>query len=92
MNRRLVFATSFLALLAAAQPVVAEIIDRIAVVIDNKFIVTLSDIRKERAIQKALDGNPGDDDSVIETLIEKHLIEEQIALFREIEIDEEAVN
>lgn len=92
MSRRLIFAVSLLALLAAAQPALCEIIDRIAVVIDNDFIITLSDIRKERAIQKALGGNPGDDASTIEALIEKHLIEDQISLFREIDIDEEAVN
>jgi len=69
-----------------------EIIDRIAVVIDNDFIITLSDIRRERTIQKALGNNPGDDESLIEALIERHLVEAEIALFREIDIDEGAVN
>jgi hypothetical protein len=92
MNRRLILATSFLALVAIAQPVLGEVIDRIVAVIDNDFIVTLSDIRKERAIQRALGGSPGDDNSVIEALIERHLVEEQIALFREVELDEDAVN
>ena len=92
MKRRLIFTASFLAILAAAQPVLSEIIDRIAVVIDNSFIITLSDIRKERAIQHALGGDPGDDNALIESLIEKHLVEEQIALFREVAVDEQAVN
>jgi parvulin-like peptidyl-prolyl isomerase len=91
MNRRFTIAI-FLTLLAIGQPVSGEIIDRIVVVIDNDVIITLSDIRRERGIQKALGGDPGDDDSLIEALIEKHLVEEQIALFREIEIDEQAVN
>jgi parvulin-like peptidyl-prolyl isomerase len=91
MKRRLTLAL-LLALLAIVPPVSGEIIDRIAAVIDNDFIITLSDIRQERAIQKALGGDPGDDDAVIEALIEKHLVEEQIALFREVEIDEQAVN
>jgi parvulin-like peptidyl-prolyl isomerase len=91
MNRRFFLTFPLLAFLTA-HPVFSEIIDRIAVVIDNNFIITLSDIRRERAIQRALGGNPGDDDSVIEALIEKHLIEDQIALFREIDIAEEAVN
>ena len=92
MNRRLLLTVSFLALFAAPKPAVSEVIDRIVVVIDSNFIITLSDIRKERAIQKALGGDPGDDDSLIEALIEKHLVEEQIGLFRELDIDEEAVN
>jgi parvulin-like peptidyl-prolyl isomerase len=91
MNRRF-FLTLSLLTLFTAQPVFSEIIDRIAVVIDNNFIITLSDIRRERAIQRAFGGNPGDDESLIEALIEKHLIEEQIALFREIEIAEELID
>jgi parvulin-like peptidyl-prolyl isomerase len=70
----------------------SEVIDRIVAVIDNNFIITLSDMRLERAIQKALGGDPGNDESLIEALFERHLVEEQIALFREIEIDEQAVD
>src|SRR5207249_4668237 len=81
-----------LALLSAPHEARSEIIDGVAVVLDNNFIITISDIRQERAILMALGGNPGNDEAVIKTLIEKHLIEEQIALFREIDIDEEAVN
>jgi hypothetical protein len=81
-----------MALPAAPPPAKGEIIDRIAVVIDKDFIITLSDIRRERTIQQALGGNPGDDDDLIEHLIEKHLVEDQIALFRQIDIDEEAIN
>jgi parvulin-like peptidyl-prolyl isomerase len=92
MSRRLILATYFLASLAAAQPLWGEIIDRVAVIIDNDFIITLSDIRKERAVQKSLGGVADDDDAVAEALIERHLVEEQIALFREVEIDEQAVN
>jgi parvulin-like peptidyl-prolyl isomerase len=92
MNRRFFITLSLLALLAAPHPVLSEVIDRIAAVINNTFIITLSDIRKERAIQTSLGSNPGNDDALIEALIEKHLIEEQIALFRVIDIDEEAVN
>jgi parvulin-like peptidyl-prolyl isomerase len=91
MNRRFLLTLSLLALFTA-QPVLSEIIDRIVVVIDNHFIITLSDIRRERAIQRVLGDNPGDDDTLIEALIEQHLIEDQIALFREIEIAEDSVN
>jgi parvulin-like peptidyl-prolyl isomerase len=91
MNRRFLLTLSLLALFTA-QHALGEIIDRIVVVIDNHFIITLSDIRRERAIQRLLGSNPGDDDTLIEALIEQHLIEDQIALFREIEIAEDAVS
>jgi hypothetical protein len=72
-------------------PVFGEILDRIVVVIDDKFIVTLSDIRKERSIQVALGSNPGTDDDIVEALIERHLVEDQISQFLEIDVPEEAV-
>jgi hypothetical protein len=92
MNRRHFIVAFLLAFLAASQPAVSEVIDKVLVVIDNNFIITLSDIRKERAIQKALGGDPGNDESLIEALIERHLVEEQIVLFREVDVDEQAVN
>ena len=82
---------STLFLLLLAGPVFGELLDRIVVVIDNKFIITLSDIRKESAIQSALGSKPGTDDSLVESLIERHLVEEQIAQFLEIEIPEDLV-
>ena len=60
-------------------------------VIDDSFIITLSDIRKERAIQSAIGNDAGSDDAVAEALIERHLVEEQIAQFRQIEIPEQEV-
>ena len=92
MSRRIILVASMLAMLGSLRPVSAEIIDRIVAVVDNTFIITLSDIQKERTIQKAIGNNPGDDDSLVDTLIEKHLIEGQIALFREIDIDDADVN
>ena len=68
-----------------------EVLDRIVVIIDDAFIITLSDIRKERAIQSAFGRNPGNDDAVTDALIEKHLVEDQIAQFREIEVAEATV-
>ncbi len=90
MKRRFLL-SSILVILAAALPAPSEVIDRIVAVIDDTSIITQSDIRKERAIQTALGENPGNDESLTETLIEKHLIEDQIALFREIDIDESTV-
>jgi hypothetical protein len=91
MQRRFILAGFLLASLITAIPMSGEIIDRILVIIDNRFIITQSDLRRERAIQAALGDSPGDDNELLESLIEQHLIEQQIALFRDIEIDENAV-
>src|SRR5262245_17494182 len=66
-----------------APTVYGEILDRIVAVIDDRFIITLSDVRKERAIESALGGNPGSDESIVDALIERHLVEEQISQFRD---------
>jgi parvulin-like peptidyl-prolyl isomerase len=91
MKRRSILGAFLIASLMATVPVGGEIIDRILAIIDNRFIVTQSDVRRERAIQMALEASPGDDNSLVESLIEQHLVEQQIALFRDIEIDENAV-
>jgi hypothetical protein len=78
-------------LLLIALPLHSEILDRIVVVIDDSFIITLSDIRKERTIQTALGSNPGDDNAIVESLIERHLVEEQIAQFLEIDIPQDLI-
>ena len=78
-------------LLLLAQPLFGEVLDRIVAIIDNKFIITLSDIRKERAIQTALSTDAGTDDAIAEALIERHLVEDQIAQFLEIEVPEDLV-
>ena len=74
-----------------AIPVFGEVIDRIVVIVENKFIITMSDIRKERVIQGALGTDLGDDDAVAQSLIEKHVIEEQISQFEQIDIPEERI-
>jgi len=68
-----------------------EVIDKIVVVINDRFIITLSDIQKERTIQLALDTNLGNDDAVANALVEKFLFEEQMTRYRSIEIPEERV-
>jgi len=78
-------------LLLLVLPAVGEVLDRIVAVIDDKFIITLSDLRKERAIQSALGSNSGSDEALAEALIERHLVEEQIAQFLEIEVSEDVV-
>lgn len=79
------------AILLVTIPVLGELLDRIVVVIDNSFIITLSDIRKERAIQTALGRNPPGDDAIADSLIERYLVEVQISQFREIEVPEALV-
>ena len=78
-------------ILLLAPVVYGEILDRIVAVIDDRFIITLSDVRKERSIESALGSNPGSDESIIDALIERHLVEEQIAQFRNIEVPEDAI-
>jgi len=78
-------------ILLLAPVVYGEILDRIVAVIDDRFIITLSDVRKERSIESALGGNPGSDESIIDALIERHLVEEEIAQFRNIEVPEDAI-
>jgi parvulin-like peptidyl-prolyl isomerase len=80
-----------LTLVIVSVPARAETIDRIVAVIDRNFIITLSDIRQESEIQLALGSQPGTQDAVLESLIEKHLFEQQMALFRDLEIDEDEV-
>src|SRR5262245_24946747 len=78
-------------LLVWTLPAFAELLDRIVAVIDDSFIITLSDIRKERAIQSVIGNDAGDDDAIVDSLIERHLVEEQIAQFRDIEIPEQEI-
>jgi hypothetical protein len=75
-------------LLVLALPLFGEVLDRIVVIIDDSFIITLSDIRKERAIQTVLGSKPDTDDAIVEALIERHLVEGQIAQFLQIDIPE----
>lgn len=91
MKRRFILGAFLLASFITAIPINGEVIDRLLVIIDNRFIITQSDVRKERAIQTALGADASDDNTLVESLIEQHLIEQQIALFREIEVDENAV-
>jgi hypothetical protein len=83
------FAVAFCIL--AASSLLGEVIDRIVVVVNGKFIITLSDIRKERAIQAALGSDLGNDEAVADWLVEKQLIEEQITQFLSAEIPENLV-
>jgi hypothetical protein len=70
----------------------AEVIDKIVTVVNDKFIITLSDIRKERAIQLVLGGTDlGTDDQVASAIVEKYVVEEQMAQYPMIPITEESI-
>lgn len=90
VRRRFTF-LALTSLLVAVITARAEVIDRMVAVIDNTFIITLSDIRHERSIQAALGRDSENDEKVLESLIEKHLFEQQIELFRDIPVDEDEV-
>jgi len=68
-----------------------EILDRIVAIVDDRFMITLSDIRKERAIQSAFGRDAGNDEVILDALVERHLVEEEIKQFREIDVPEDAV-
>src|SRR5262245_10256539 len=72
-------------------PVFGELLDRIVAVVDDSFIITLGDIRKERAIQSTIGNDAGSDDAIADALIERHLVDQQIAQFRDIEIPEQEI-
>ena len=74
-------------LLLIQSPVKAsgEIIDRIVAVVDG-HIITLSDIRAERAMRQVLgEPVPKDDRELLDELIDQHLIHPQLELFREVD-------
>ena len=91
MRKQARLTTIVAALLIMKISAFGELLDRIVVIIDNTFIITLSDTRKERAIQSAFGRDPGDDEAITNALIERHLVEDQIAQFREIEVSDAAV-
>jgi hypothetical protein len=91
MTNRINSTIAVIALLLPVLIVRSEVIDRIVVVVDERFIITLSDIRKARAIESALGSDLGNDDAVADLLVEKRLVEEQISQFRTIEIPESEV-
>ena len=81
----------FALILLVAPFVYGEILDRIVAVIDDRFIITLSDVRKERAIQSALGGTAGTDESILDALIERHLVDQEVAAFRDLEVPSDAI-
>ena len=81
----------FAGLLLGAPQAFGEVIDKIVIVVNDRFIITLSDIQKERTLQLALGTDLGNDEEVAKALEEKYLVEEQMAQFTPIEIPEERI-
>jgi hypothetical protein len=70
----------------------AEVIDRIVAVVDGQ-IITLSDLRQERVIRVQLGEKPIDDDRMLaKELIDRRLIEKQIADYPNIEVTSDEVS
>ena len=82
----------FVLIIVLGPLVFGEILDRIVAVIDDRVIITLSDVRKERAVQSAFGRDAGTDDAILDALIERHFVDEQIAQFREIDVPENVVS
>jgi hypothetical protein len=68
----------------------AEIIDRIVAVV-NRHIILMSDVRRERELRRLLSENTPDDKMLVRELVDRQVIEDQIALFPGIEITDQAV-
>jgi parvulin-like peptidyl-prolyl isomerase len=69
----------------------AEIIDRMLAVV-NGHIVLMSDVKRERQLRRVLnEATPAEDKKLVQELVDRHVIEDQIALFPGIEITDQAV-
>jgi hypothetical protein len=66
----------------------AEIIDRIAAVANEK-IITASDVRQERRIMAIFDEGQKTDEEILQDLIDRALVEDQLSQFAEIDITAE---
>src|SRR6187549_3585710 len=76
---------------AAAARAGAEIIDRIVAVVDGR-IITLSDLRLEHEIQAVLGDPSGTDEELLNTMIDRSLMEEEMMQFPSLDISDEEVD
>jgi hypothetical protein len=68
----------------------AEVLDKIVAVVDGR-IITLSDVRQEKAVRSILGEKAIDDDAVTQQLIESYLIESQLAGFPGINVTDDEI-
>lgn len=75
-----------------AVPSSAQIIDRIMAVVSN-HIITLSDVAQERHIREVLaDNGPNDDKTILNDLINAHLIETEIGQSAAVDVTEDQID
>jgi PAS domain-containing protein len=74
---------------APAAPQAPEVIDRIVAAINHTYIITASDVRRERAVMRALGEDEKSDREILEDLIGWRLLEEQMAQFPGIDVSDE---
>jgi hypothetical protein len=69
----------------------AEVIDKIVAVVDGR-IITLSDVRKEHQVQEVL-GDPSEtDDDLIQSMIDRSLMEGEMEQFPSLEVSDDEVD
>src|SRR5262245_46602054 len=69
----------------------SEVIDKIVAAV-NRHIITLSDVSREKQVKLALGKQPpADNKTIIKELIDRQIIEDQIAQFPGIEVSEDQV-
>src|SRR5262245_5412024 len=81
MKKSLIAMLFAVAAWAPEHPARAEILDRVMAVVtraSGRTVITLSDVHKEREIQKALDRDLATDQDVLQFLIERYLVEDQM--------------
>ena len=78
----------FVALTAVAQ---ADVIDRMMAIVNGK-VVTENDVKRFRELKQAFgEAVPGDDNALLDEVIEEILIREQVDLFPGIQITDESI-
>ncbi len=69
----------------------AELIDRMVAVV-NRHVITLSDVRVERQLRLVFGDNaPVDDKAIVRDLVDRQIIDDQVAQFPGIEIDDQQI-
>ena len=69
----------------------AEVIDKVAAVVDGR-IITLSDIRLEHEVQAVLGDPPETNEELLKSMIDRALMEEEMAQFPSLEVSDEEVD
>jgi hypothetical protein len=93
MRRRIVILVFFAIFIGSRSGSIAraEVVDKIVAVVDGR-IITLSDVRKEHQVQEVL-GDPSEtDDELIQSMIDRTLMEGEMAQFPSLEVSDDEVD